>query len=60
MVARLGGDELIILLPETDEEAARKAIEKLRGSLLREMADSLMYSVKNDRKNAVRFSVCTD
>jgi diguanylate cyclase (GGDEF)-like protein len=34
IVARLGGDEFIILLPETDSDMARTAIEKIREKLL--------------------------
>ena len=37
LVARLGGDEFTILLPETDADAAKIAIEKLRHFLLDEM-----------------------
>lgn len=37
LVARLGGDEFAILLPETDTDAAKIAIENLRHSLLDEM-----------------------
>ena len=37
LIARLGGDEFGILLPETDADAAKIAIEKLRHSLLDEM-----------------------
>ena len=36
-VARLGGDEFAILLPETDLEAARKAILKIHSGLLAAM-----------------------
>ena len=38
-VARLGGDEYIILLPETDQDAARVAIPKLRERLVAMVAD---------------------
>ena len=38
VVARLGGDEFALLLPETDEAAARKAVLKIQTNLLREMA----------------------
>ena len=37
VVARLGGDEFAVLLPETDDEAARIAVEKLRQRLLAAM-----------------------
>lgn len=33
LVARLGGDEFIVLLPETDEEAARAVVTRVRGNL---------------------------
>ena len=33
LVTRLGGDEFAILLPETDQEAARTAVEKIRAAL---------------------------
>jgi diguanylate cyclase (GGDEF)-like protein len=33
LVARFGGDEFIMLLPETDREAARVALEKVRESI---------------------------
>jgi len=36
-VARLGGDEFAILLPETGQEAARAAMEKIKNYLLQEM-----------------------
>lgn len=36
-LARLGGDEFAIILPETDLEAARMALEKLRTRLREEM-----------------------
>jgi diguanylate cyclase (GGDEF)-like protein len=32
VVARLGGDELVVLMPDTDDMAARAAIERLRHS----------------------------
>ena len=38
-VARLGGDEYIVLLPETDQDAARVAISKLRERLTEMVAD---------------------
>ncbi len=37
-VARLGGDEYAVLLPETDEAAARIVISRLQTALLSEMA----------------------
>ena len=37
VVARLGGDEFALLLPETDETAARGAITKIQSHILREM-----------------------
>lgn len=40
LVARLGGDEFAILLPETDAESAKIAIEKLRHLLLDEMRNN--------------------
>ena len=33
LVARLGGDEFVVLLPETDEEAARAVVGRVRGNL---------------------------
>jgi diguanylate cyclase (GGDEF)-like protein len=36
-VARLGGDEFALLLPETDGEAAQKAVSKIHQRLLEEM-----------------------
>ncbi len=36
-VARLGGDEFAVLMPETDTDAARSSIDKLRAALLGEM-----------------------
>ncbi len=36
IVARLGGDEFSVLLPETDEAAARKTVERVQENLLRE------------------------
>jgi diguanylate cyclase (GGDEF)-like protein len=84
-VARMGGDEFAFLCPETDEEAARAAIQKVvdgLGEEMREggwpvtfsvgvvtcheapagaeelvrMADDLMYSVKLDTKNGLKFA----
>jgi diguanylate cyclase (GGDEF)-like protein len=37
VIARLGGDEYVILLPETDQEAAQKAVPKIQKALLDEM-----------------------
>jgi diguanylate cyclase (GGDEF)-like protein len=37
VVARLGGDEFALLLPETDEKAARRAITKIQSQIEREM-----------------------
>lgn len=37
LMARLGGDEFILLLPETDDEAARIAVPKIQGALLDEV-----------------------
>lgn len=34
VIARIGGDEFAVLLPATDEDATRKAIERLRGNIL--------------------------
>jgi diguanylate cyclase (GGDEF)-like protein len=85
-VARLGGDEFGLLLPETDQAAARTAIAKvheLLTALMRERgwpmtcsigvvttvpppvsvdelvksADSVMYRVKRQSKNAVEYEV---
>ena len=39
-VARLGGDEFIVLLPETDREAARNVIPKICDRLAAEMEDN--------------------
>ncbi len=33
IVARLGGDELVVFLPETDNKAAKQAIEKIKKSV---------------------------
>ena len=41
VVARLGGDEYSILLPETDEAAARTTVERVRENLGRETAKGL-------------------
>jgi diguanylate cyclase (GGDEF)-like protein len=38
-VARLGGDEFIVLLPETDREAAKKVVPKICDRLAAEMED---------------------
>jgi len=37
IVARLGGDEFAAILPETDEQAARKVAPRLQSSLLEDM-----------------------
>jgi len=39
-VARLGGDEFIVLLPETDREAARNVVPKICDRLAAEMEDN--------------------
>jgi len=85
VVARLGGDEFAVLLPETNQEAARIIVSKFQAGLLDEMrknqwpitlsigvltcqvvpstvdvlvhmTDELMYSIKCDGKNAVKYS----
>jgi diguanylate cyclase (GGDEF)-like protein len=85
LVARLGGDEFALLLPETNQESARIALDKIQGALLEEMqkhnwpitfsigvltcnavpntpdelvsiTDELMYAVKRDGKNAIKYS----
>ena len=40
VIARLGGDEFALLLPETDQEAAKVAISKLQSCLLEAMRRS--------------------
>ena len=37
VVARLGGDEFVLLLPETDQEAAKKVMGRLQGGLTEEI-----------------------
>jgi diguanylate cyclase (GGDEF)-like protein len=37
VIARLGGDEFALLLPETDETAARSAISKIQSQILKAM-----------------------
>jgi diguanylate cyclase (GGDEF)-like protein len=37
LIARLGGDEFVVLLPETDNEAARVAVTKIHRELLKAM-----------------------
>lgn len=85
VVARLGGDEFGLLCPETNEEAAKVVVSKVRDGLLEEMrlgnwpitfsigvmtcravpdtsdellrmADEIMYTVKRDGKNGIRYS----
>jgi len=85
IVARLGGDEFALLLPETNEEAARVALTKLQQRLaaamqhgnwpitfsigvltcnvppettdeLVKMSDNLMYTVKHESKNAIKYA----
>ena len=84
--ARMGGDEFALLLPETGDYEAKKAIARLHSSLMDEMArndwkvtfsigvvtytrapksvdemvkvtDDVMYAVKTDRKNGVKYQV---
>ncbi len=84
VVARLGGDEFVLLMPETDQDAARATITKLQNCLQEDMqnsnfpitfsigvvtckavpdtavelvriGDELMYSVKRNSKNAIKF-----
>ena len=86
MLARLGGDEFVLLLPETDQDAAKIAVSKIQCALLDEMrrndwpvtfsigaltcldanittdelikrADDLMYAVKDNGKNGIRYAV---
>lgn len=86
IVARLGGDEFVVLLPETDQAAARTALANLKTNLSQAMrekawpvtfsigaltclnppatvevllkqADDLMYRVKNEGKDAIRFAL---
>ncbi len=87
-IARLGGDEFALLLPETNQDAARIAFIKFQNGLaelmrqnnwaitfsigvltcnananspdeLLKIADELMYSVKRNGKNALKFSTYT-
>jgi diguanylate cyclase (GGDEF)-like protein len=37
IIARMGGDEFVMILPETDDQAAHKVIPRLQSSLLEEM-----------------------
>jgi len=89
VISRIGGDEFICLLPESDGETAKKAIEKVRTILKNnmasnhwpvsfsvglvtfeklpydikeaiEIADTLMYSVKNHKKNDIAYQVWQD
>jgi diguanylate cyclase (GGDEF)-like protein len=84
-LARLGGDEFILLLPETDQEAAKIIVPRIQSALLDEMqchdwpvtfsigvltcfdahlsmdelvskVDAVMYSVKNNGKNAIAYA----
>jgi diguanylate cyclase (GGDEF)-like protein len=86
VIARLGGDEFVMLLPETDQVAAKIVIPKIQNTLADEMrsndwpvtfsigvltcletkitvdelirrADALMYSVKQNGKNAIAYDV---
>jgi diguanylate cyclase (GGDEF)-like protein len=87
IVARLGGDEFCILFPETGQQAARFAMEKLRQEMhaafpgecaglcsfsvglvtfvqppltveeVVQVADRLMYEVKNSTKDAIAYAV---
>ncbi len=88
-IARMGGDEFAILLPETDEEAAKAIIPRVHSHLLQEMqkngwpitlsigvltcrqtdsttdevfrtVDGLMYQVKHEGKNGIRFEVLSE
>jgi len=37
IIARMGGDEFVMILPETDDQAAHKVVPRLQSSLLEEM-----------------------
>lgn len=56
VVARIGGDEFAILLPETDKQAAREAVERLRDAVVAhnvETSDHKIYfSVGTGTANA--------
>jgi diguanylate cyclase (GGDEF)-like protein len=89
VVGRLGGDEFVLLLPETDPQMAKAAIQKTQTCLLNtmrdhqwpvtfsigvvtlentslnpdeiiKMGDDLMYQVKAEGKNAIRYAIYKD
>lgn len=39
VIARIGGDEFVILMPETNQEGAPVAIDRLRGSLIKNLCE---------------------
>ncbi|MBU0533852.1 MAG: GGDEF domain-containing protein [Candidatus Omnitrophica bacterium] len=85
IIGRLGGDEFAVFMPETNEEQAKTAINKIhkylseavqsnkwpisfsigvitcfRACKLEELikeADNLMYSVKKDGKNGIKYKI---